>query len=121
MFFLEDTGRCLENRYHLSTGRFFHYGQAKKDGDFLRLYWPSILGSIFQCRVYMLFLQGWKVFNNFINIFSSGEHFQNLPNHNPGSFKGRFAMANFTISNDVLINLNFTHKIRIPSRSQDVK
>ena len=79
------------------------------------------LGGVFQCRADMGLFQGWKIFKNFINAFSGREHFQYLPNHDTGPFKGRFAMANFAIGNDVFTDLDLTHNVRISSPGRDVK
>ena len=48
----------------------------------------------------------WKiVLENFFNTDSCSEQFHNLPNHNSCSFKSRGSTANFTILNNILINL----------------
>jgi len=60
---------------------------------------------IFQRCTDIGFFERWEVFKNFINAFSGGEHFQNLPNHDTGPFKGRFAVADFRIGNNEFIDL----------------
>ena len=79
------------------------------------------LGGIFQRGANVGLFQGWKVLKNFCNSFSIGEHFQDLPDHDTSSFKSRFAVANFRVSNDIFINLNSTHKRRIPLLGSEVK
>ncbi len=56
--------------------------------------------------------EGGKVREDLLYRFASRQHFQNLPNHNSATLESRFAMANFWISNDILINFYyFPHAI----------
>ena len=49
----------------------------------------------------------WKIIlKDFIDTDPCSEQFQNLPNHNSCSFKGRSSATNFTVNNNVVINFN---------------
>ena len=78
------------------------------------------LRGVFQRCADIGFFERWEVFKNFINAFSGGEHFQNLPNHDTGAFKGRLSVADFRISNNEFVDLYFTHVNRITSLMGDV-
>ncbi len=49
----------------------------------------------------------WKIIlKNLINADTCSEQFQNLPDHDPCSYKSRSSSADFTVSDDVIINFN---------------
>ncbi|PIQ06983.1 MAG: hypothetical protein COW72_01375, partial [Candidatus Nealsonbacteria bacterium CG18_big_fil_WC_8_21_14_2_50_37_10] len=54
----------------------------------------------------MLFSQRRESFKNTGGSFSEGKHFQNLPDHNSGSFESGLAMADGWIGNNVFIDVN---------------
>ena len=56
--------------------------------------------------------RGKVIGNKFSSCFSGGQHFQNLPNHNSGSFESKFAMADGRVSDDVLVDSD-SHKNNI--------
>jgi hypothetical protein len=66
---------------------------------------------IIQCRGDVRFVQRWEIFKNFFNRFSTSQHLQYLPHHNPCSFKSGLAMAYLGIGNDVFVEFYSGHKI----------
>ena len=51
------------------------------------------------------------IMDDFVNANSCSEQFQNLPDHDPCSFKSKGASADFRICNDIFVNLN-SHNIK---------
>lgn len=67
--------------------------------------------SVIQNRQNSFFAKLWKIIMpNFINTDPCSKQFQNLPNHYPGIFEYGFSFANFTISDDIIINFS-SHRI----------
>lgn len=42
-------------------------------------------------------------------ILAGGQHFQDLPHHDPRAFESRLSMANMGISNDIAVDRNLVH------------
>lgn len=67
--------------------------------------------GIIQNRQNSFFAELWKIIlSNLINANPCSEQFQNLPYHYSSILKNKFSFANFTISDDVIINFSF-HRI----------
>ena len=64
-------------------------------------------------------MKGREGLDNRLWSFSSGEHLENLPDHNAGSFKGGFSVADFGIGDDVFVEDNF-HSVSIKAVSENV-
>jgi len=63
----------------------------------------SQISSILKSCQDVFFSYSWVVIEDFINAHCSVEHFQDLPDHNPGSFESGLSMTDFTICNNKFI------------------
>src|SRR3989344_2638405 len=70
-------------------------------------------GCIMQGCFNMVLSNGRKCFEYFFYRHSCFKHLQNLPDHNSCTPKSRFAMTNFCVCNNILINLNSHNRNKI--------
>ncbi|MEK7067979.1 MAG: hypothetical protein AAB956_03205, partial [Patescibacteria group bacterium] len=61
-------------------------------------------GGITQSGVNMFSFKSRIILEKFFGCFSSGQHFQDLPNHNSGALESGFAVADGRIGNDMFID-----------------
>ena len=77
------------------------------------------LSSVAESSFNMVFGERRKIPQDLLNGFSSGQHSQNLPDHNSGSLESGLTMTNFRISNDVLVNFDSSHTTLDYSSTRD--
>lgn len=70
----------------------------------------SEMSSKFQSRSDMVFVKGRICLKDFFVSGSIFKHFKNYRNHNPGSLKSGLSMTDFTIYNNIIINLDSHRK-----------
>ena len=66
--------------------------------------------SVMQSGLNVLLSQRWVSFNDIVKTLSSFKQFQNRVDHNPSAFESGLSMANFAVSNNILINFG-SHRI----------
>ncbi len=69
----------------------------------------SEVGSVSESRLDMFVGQRRERLENILSRSSVFQHIQNLPNHNSSSLEGRLSMADTWVSDDVLIDSNFSY------------
>ncbi len=68
----------------------------------------SEVSSVSKSGLDMLFGQRRECLENILNRSSVFQHIQNLPNHNPSSLEARLSMADTWVSDNILIDSNFS-------------
>lgn len=74
------------------------------EGDSDIIFTSGDIGSKAQSSFDMLLGQRREILNNLLSRKAAFQHFQYLPDHNPGAFESRLAMTNIAVNYNVTIN-----------------
>jgi len=79
---------------------------TERDAELDIIFTPHEISSILKSCFNVFFSQRRIIFDNPFNRYPSLKHLKNLPDHNSGSFKSRSSPADFTISDNIIIDVD---------------